>query len=120
MLSLFSIRQFYIVVPIVLFLHEMEEWNIVKFHKENYDVQLHETNLSERLWLLMLSLIGLFFCIKCINIPNTVISCSIFLILVTFLLINGLQHILLSVVLKKYNPGFIRERKPPALQVVSS
>ena len=107
MLFAMSINFYYIIIPFVLFLHEMEEWNIVKFHKENYTIQFNETNMTERLWLFMLSLIGVFFGMICTNIPNEVISNSIFLILVTFLLINGLQHILLTIVLKKYNPGFI-------------
>jgi hypothetical protein len=107
MFLIVSSRFFFITIPLVLFLHEMEEWNIVKFHKDNYTVQYNETNMTERLWLFMLSLIGLFFSIICSNIPNTVISNSIFLVLATFLLLNGVQHILLSIVLKKYNPGFI-------------
>ena len=100
-------RVYFILIPIVLFLHEMEEWNIVKFHHENYSQQFNETNLSERLWLFMLSLIGLAFALVSLNIPNSLIANSIFLLLVTFLLINGIQHVLLSVILKKYNPGFL-------------
>jgi hypothetical protein len=107
MLALLSIRQLFILIPLVLFLHEMEEWNIVKFHKSNYDMKIDETNLSERLWLFILSLIGLLFSIVCINISSKIISCSLFLVLVTFLIVNGLQHLLLSAVMGKYNPGFI-------------
>jgi uncharacterized membrane protein HdeD (DUF308 family) len=100
-------RVYFILIPIVLFLHEMEEWNIVKFHHENYEQQFNETNLSERLWLFMLSFIGLFFALVSLNIPDPLIANTVFLILVAFLLINGIQHILLSVILKKYNPGFL-------------
>ena len=107
MFLIVSSKFFFIAIPSVLFLHEMEEWNIVRFHKYNYTIQYNETNMTERLWLFMLSLIGLFFSIICINIPNKIISNSIFLILATFLLINGLQHILLSILLRKYNPGFV-------------
>ncbi len=107
MLSFISIQAFFIVIPAVLFLHEMEEWNIVRFHRENYDVQLGETNMSERLWLFILSEAGLFFSIACFNIPDGAVSCSIFLVLVTFLIINGIQHVLLSIIKRKYNPGLI-------------
>ena len=107
MLSLVSTKVFLVVIPLVLFIHEMEEWDIVKFHQENYSIQLGETNMSERLWLFILSLIGLFFSIICFNISDAVISNSIFLFLVTFLIINGIQHLLITIVMKKYNPGFI-------------
>lgn len=102
-----SIKTFFNLIPVVLFLHEMEEWNIVEFHRKNYKIQFNETNMSERLWLFILSLIGLFFSILCQNINNEVIANSIFLILTTFLTINGLQHLLLTISIKKYNPGFI-------------
>jgi len=107
MLSHVSIGIFFVVIPLVLFIHEMEEWNIVKFHRENFAIQFDETNMSERLWLFILSLIGLFFSIICFNISNAAIANSIFLILVTFTLINGIQHLLMTILTKKYNPGFI-------------
>jgi hypothetical protein len=96
---------FFLFIPINLFLHEMEEWNIVRFHKENYTQEVDENNLSERLWLFMLSIIGMLFSVICFNIGNPIIANSVFLVLVTFLIINGLQHILLSISLRKYNPG---------------
>ena len=107
MLSSIPLRFFIIFIPVVLFLHEMEEWNIVEFHRENYEIQFNETNMSERLWLFMLSLIGLFFSLLCNSINSTEIANSIFLILSTFLLINGMQHLLLTITIKKYNPGFV-------------
>jgi hypothetical protein len=107
MTSALSLKFFFITIPVVLFLHEMEEWNIVEFHRKNYKIQFNETNMSERLWLFILSLIGLFFSILCQNIDNEVIANSVFLVLTTFLTINGLQHLLLTVSIKKYNPGFV-------------
>ena len=107
MLSFVPTKVFFIVIPIVLFIHEMEEWNIAEFHKKNYKIHIDETNMSVRLWLFTLSLIGLFFAIVSLSIENQRIANSVFLILTTFLLINGLQHLVLSIVLKKYNPGLI-------------
>ncbi|TCS36767.1 HXXEE domain-containing protein [Reinekea marinisedimentorum] len=105
MLSFLYLDAFYALTALVLFLHEMEEWNIAKFHSENYENSLDESNLSARLWLFILSLTGLFFCILATVISSPAISASIFLILSTFLTINGLQHILLTVITQKYNPG---------------
>jgi hypothetical protein len=61
MLQAVSTRVFFIIIPFVLFIHEMEEWNIVKYHQENYENKIDENNLGTRLWLFLLSLTGLIF-----------------------------------------------------------
>jgi hypothetical protein len=100
-------RDFFIIIPFVLFIHEMEEWNIVKYHQENYENKIDENNLGTRLWLFLLSLTGLFFGLISLSLKNTLMASTFFLILSTFLTINGIQHIIMSLITKKYNPGLI-------------
>ncbi|WP_028975074.1 HXXEE domain-containing protein [Spirochaeta cellobiosiphila] len=106
-LSLLSNKIFYLIIACNLFIHEMEEWNIVQYHQQNYKIPTEETNMSTRLWLLTLSLIGFLFCIVSWAIPFEPLANTVFLILNTFLIINGVQHLLLSLIRKKYNPGLL-------------
>ena len=107
-LQLIDLKTLYFIVPIVLFIHEMEEWNIFYFHKNSYSNNLNdETVLGTRLWLFFLSLIGFVWTSVCFIIPNAVVSISIMMVLVDFTLLNSIQHIGLTIKIKKYNPGFI-------------
>lgn len=96
------------IIPIILFIHEMEEWNIYKFHQENYSSNVHgETILSGRLWLIFLSLFGFCWTILCYLIPSIVISSILMMFLIDFTILNSIQHIGLSIKIRKYNPGLI-------------
>jgi hypothetical protein len=107
-LKLIDIKTLYFIVPVILFIHEMEEWNIFNFHKSNYKNNLiDETVLSTRLWLLFLSVTGFVWTSVCYIIPNEVLSISIMMLLVDFTILNSIQHIGMTVKIKKYNPGFI-------------
>jgi hypothetical protein len=107
-LELFKLKVSFFIIPIILLFHEMEEWNIYKFHKENYSNIIHEeTILSGRLWLLFLSLFGFIWTIICYFIPNLIISTILMVLLIDFTILNSIQHIGLSIKIKKYNPGLI-------------
>lgn len=103
-----SIKYLYFPIAGLLFIHELEEWNIYKYHKSMYsNTNQNESNLSNRLWLLFLSVVGLLLSTICYNIENLFISAMIYMFLVDFILLNSIQHILLSLKTKKYNPGFV-------------
>lgn len=105
---LIDLKTLYFIVPLILFIHEMEEWNIFYFHKKNYRNNLiDETVLSTRLWLLFLSVTGFVWTAVCYIIPNAVVSNSIMMALVDFTILNSIQHIGMTIKIKKYNPGFI-------------
>ncbi len=102
------LRKLFFVVPIVLFIHEMEEWNIFHYHQKNYQTgEIKESILGTRLWLFFLSLIGFVWTAICYLIPNLTISTAIMMILIDFTILNSLQHIVLTLKTKKYNPGFL-------------
>ena len=103
-----NIKYIFFLVPIILFIHEMEEWNIYNFHLENYSNKISgETNLSCRLWLFFLSIFGFFWTILCYFIPNLTTSTALMMLLIDFTILNGIQHIVLTIKLKKYNPGLL-------------
>jgi hypothetical protein len=107
-LQFIDLKTLYFIVPVTLFIHEMEEWNIFYFHKNNYSNNLiDETVLSTRLWLLFLSVTGFVWTSVCYIIPNAVVSNTIMMVLVDFTILNSIQHIGMTIKIKKYNPGFI-------------
>jgi hypothetical protein len=96
------------IVPLVLFIHEMEEWNIYAYHKRSYkNVVAEETILGGRLWLIFLSLGGLAWTVICFFIPNLVASIVLMMLLIDFTILNSIQHIGMSMKTKQYNPGLI-------------
>lgn len=104
----FDLKTLFTLVSVVLFLHEMEEWNIDEYHRKNYtDLKVKETKLSVRLWLFFLSAVGFIWAFVANIIPNMMISTVFFMLLIDLLFLNGMQHVLISVKTKKYNPGLL-------------
>jgi hypothetical protein len=102
------IKDVMFIVPIILFLHELEEWNIYEYHQKSYtDTVIVETRLGTRLWLLFLGTVGFLWTLACFWIQNEMISTMIFILLVDFCLLNAIQHVGLTIKTRKYNPGFI-------------
>jgi hypothetical protein len=93
--------------PFILLFHELEEWNILKWYKENYEDLPNFTNLSIRIWIFGLSIFGFISTAVCFYIP--IISVSAFLLSLFILLTfqNGLQHLYWTIYFKKYAPGIV-------------
>ncbi len=105
-IEFFDLKTLFTLVAFVLFLHEMEEWNIDEYHRENYtDLKVTETKLSVRLWLFFLSAVGFVWAFVANIIPDVPVSTIFFMVLIDFVFLNGIQHILISVKTGKYNPG---------------
>jgi hypothetical protein len=86
----------------------MEEWNIYRFHIENYSNKIPgETILGGRLWLFFLSIFGFAWTTLCYFVPNRLFSTTLMMLLIDFTILNGIQHVVLSIKIKKYNPGLI-------------
>lgn len=101
-------KNVFFIIPLVLFIHEMEEWNIYHYHKNNYASEIPgETILGTRLWLLFLSLVGFVWTTICYLIPNLVVSTVVMMLLIDFTILNSIQHIVQSIKTKKYNPGLV-------------
>jgi hypothetical protein len=105
-LNALEFKQIIWMIPFVLLLHELEEWNIRGWHVENSMDVPGETALSTRMWILFLSLFGFAWTALAFFIPDTSIAAGIICALVCFTLLNALQHLLGLLRFKKYNPGF--------------
>lgn len=95
------------IVPIIFFIHEMEEWNILDWYHSTYVTPPPSTKLSCRLWLWAISIWGFLMTTIAYVIPNESISAMVLLILIVFTTFNGLQHIYWTFAFHKYAPGVI-------------
>lgn len=110
MIELFnSIRfeQLIWIFAIVSVLHELEEWNILKWYERNYRDLPPSTNLSIRLWILSYSLVIILFVWIVSVIPDKYISSILMMLFVSLTIQNGLQHLYWTVYFKEYAPGLI-------------
>lgn len=106
LLNSIEFRQVIWIVPIILLLHELEEWNIRSWHIKNSMDVPGETFLSTRMWILFLSLLGFLWTVLAFIIPSSSISAGVMLVLICFTLLNALQHLIGLFRFKQYNPGF--------------
>lgn len=95
------------IIPIIFFLHEMEEWNIYDWYHSTYQTPPPSTKLSMRIWLWLISIWGFLVTSISYIIPNKMISAMVILFLVVFTTVNGLQHIYWTIAFRKYAPGVI-------------
>ena len=95
------------IIPLFLFLHEMEEWNILDWYHSTYNPPPKSTKLSCRIWLFIMSLWGFIVASLAYFIPNKHISAGIAVFLVVFTTFNGFQHIFWLFAFKKYAPGVL-------------
>ncbi|HEX3076676.1 MAG TPA: HXXEE domain-containing protein [Lachnospiraceae bacterium] len=102
-----NIKEVMWAIPMIFFLHEMEEWNIYDWYYSNYQTKLPSTKLSIRLWLWLISICGFVVTSISFVIPNKLISGIIILILIVSSSFNGLQHIYWTFIFKKYAPGVL-------------
>ncbi len=104
-LNAIDLRQMMWLIPIVLLFHELEEWNIRSWHVRNAMDVPGETVLSTRMWILFLSAFGFFWTALAVIVPDHSLSAAISMVLVSFTLLNGLQHVLGLFRFKGYHPG---------------
>ena len=105
LLNSIEFKQIIWIIPIILLLHELEEWNIRGWHIRNSMDVPGETFLSTRMWTLFLSLFGFVWTVTAFLIPNNSISAGVVSVLVCFTLLNALQHLIGLLRFKQYNPG---------------
>lgn len=107
MLNEMNLKTVMWIVPIIFFIHEMEEWNILDWYHSTYVTPPPSTKLSCRLWLWTISIWGFLMTTIAYVIPNKSISAMVLLILIVFTTLNGLQHIYWLFAFHKYAPGVI-------------
>lgn len=106
-LSELNIRNAMWIIPIIFFLHEMEEWKILDWYHSTYNPPPKSTKLSCRIWLFIISIWFYFMTVISHAIPDKQISAGVLLFLIVFSTFNGIQHVFWQFAFKKYAPGVI-------------
>jgi hypothetical protein len=92
-------------IPLFQLIHEFEEWNILRWYRENYVDLPDSTNLSVRVWIVFFSLIVYVWTTLCFFIPNVTAASIMILLLVMATAQNALQHLYWLFYFRKYAPG---------------
>jgi hypothetical protein len=92
-------------IPCILLLHELEEWNIVHWHQKKAIQVPGETPLSTRMWILFLSLVGFIWTLAAYLLPTSSPAALWIYLLVVFTFLNALQHLAGLFLYRSYNPG---------------
>ena len=94
-------------IPIIFSIHEIEEWNILKWYKRYYKNLPESTNTSIRIHIVVLSLISFFLTYLAYILNGTFLYSLIVAFMSSFILLNATQHIIWTVQLRAYSPGLI-------------
>jgi len=88
-------------------LHEVEEWNILRWYQRNYDDLPPSTNKAVRAWIVFVILVGFVWCAAATLPGNPVIAAYVFLPAIAVAMQNALQHVYWLFYFKQYAPGII-------------
>lgn len=88
-------------------LHELEEWNILRWYQRNYTDLPPSTHTSVRYWIAAVILIGFAWCAVATLAGNAVFAAYVFLPAIAIAFQNALQHIYWTFLFKQYAPGLI-------------
>ncbi len=94
-------------IPIILTFHELEEWNILKWYKQNYLDPPPSDPLAVRTWILFCSLIGYVWTYLSILMPNAHLTAFFMSLLILVTVQNALQHLYWQFLFRTYAPGII-------------
>jgi hypothetical protein len=103
-----DIRKLFKLFPFAFMLHELEEWNILPWHRQfQSNIPSDVTSLDLRT--IFLFLIFLFFAYTLISLipKNKKINSYLLLPVITFISYNGLVHLYWSFYFRTYAPGVI-------------
>jgi hypothetical protein len=94
-------------IPILLSLHELEEWNILKWYKKYYVNLPGSTNFSIHLHIILFCITGFLLTYISYQFRNTFLFSLIISFLSGFILLNAFQHVVWTFQLKTYSPGLV-------------
>jgi hypothetical protein len=93
---------------VVFALHELEEWNIIKFERRNFiGIPPAATEKSDRMFIGFFILVGFIWCAAATLPGSPVVAVYIILPVIFFMLTNSIQHVFWSLYFKQYAPGII-------------
>jgi hypothetical protein len=94
-------------IPILLMLHELEEWNILEWYDSTFQGSSPSNKLGIRLWIVLVGIVGFVITAVSSLFPELRITATIMVILALITVTNGLQHIYWTITFKKYSPGVV-------------
>ena len=92
---------------IVFALHEVEEWNILRWYQRNYVDLPPSTDKAVRVWIIFVILIGFVWCAVATLPGSQVLAAYVFLPAIAVAIQNALQHVYWLFYFKQYAPGII-------------
>ena len=88
-------------------LHEMEEWNILRWYQRNYVDLPQSTDKAVRVWIVFVILVGFIWCAVATVPGNPIFAAYVFLPAIAVAVQNALQHVYWLFHFKQYAPGII-------------
>jgi len=93
---------------IAFVVHEAEEWNITRFERRNFvGVTPTITERNARMWIRIVCVVGLVWCVAATLPGNPVAAAYLFLPAIALACGNALQHVFWTFYFRQYAPGVI-------------
>ena len=103
-----DLRKFIFSFPFIALLHELEEWNILKWHLEyNTNVPSDVADFHLRLALILISLLIFLWTFISLISKNNKITAIIIFPLIAMSLLNGFEHLIWLIEFGVYAPGVV-------------
>lgn len=95
------------IIPFMFSIHEIEEWNILKWYKKYYKNLPESTNTSIRIHIITFCVLSCLLTLLANILNGTFLFSLIVIFLSSFILLNFLQHIIWTIQLRTYSPGLL-------------
>lgn len=92
-------------IPLVFSIHELEEWNILKWYKKYYKNLPESTNTSIHIHIVVLSAFSFLLIFIAYIASGTFLFSLIIAFISSFIFHNFIQHVIWTIQLKTYSPG---------------
>jgi hypothetical protein len=93
-------------VPVVFFLHEMEEWNVLSWELSHFEGFESVPLIGLRLWLLLASVFGFLLTWIATRFQSEKITAYIIFPAIILTVLNGAQHVTWTFYFRDISPGF--------------
>ncbi len=108
MLEKIGLRKYIFVFSLIAAFHELEEWNILKWHlKYNKNVPSDVTDFHLRLAFILISILIFIWILISLIPKNKKITAYIFSPFIIISLLNGFEHLIWMIKFRVYAPGVI-------------
>ncbi|CAG0973081.1 hypothetical protein ANAEL_01289 [Anaerolineales bacterium] len=88
-------------------LHEMEEWNILRWYQRNYVDLPPSTDKAVRVWIVFVILVGVVWCAVATLPGNPIFAAYVFLPAIAVAMQNALQHVYWLFQFRQCAPGIL-------------